>query len=196
MAGEKLPDIMGPDLDVVFVGTSAGKRSAEAGHYYSNGGNRFYRWLHETGFTPNLLEPTDDHLLPVFGIGLTDLSKTYAGMDGSEEQSGTFDCQGLIDRLTPLRPKVVAFTGKLGVEASFGPFIGHYGDVYFGPQDWAVGDSLVFVLPSTSSASPTTRPLKGVTGVERLPIDYWHELAAFFWTANAADAFFTSDSCR
>ncbi|WP_346960359.1 mismatch-specific DNA-glycosylase [uncultured Arthrobacter sp.] len=170
---------MRPDLDVVFVGTSAGKGSAEAGHYYSNGGNRFYRWLRETGFTPNLLKPTDDHLLPVFGIGLTDLSKTYAGMDGSEEQSSGFDCQGLIDCLKPLRPRVVAFTGKLGVEASFGPFIGHQGDVYFGPQDSAAGESLVFVLPSTSSASPTMRPPKGVNGVERLPVDYWHELAAF-----------------
>jgi TDG/mug DNA glycosylase family protein len=179
VAGEKLPDIIGPDLDVVFVGTSAGKRSAGAGHYYSNGGNRFYRWLHETGFTPNLLKPTDDHLLPVFGIGLTDLSKTDSGMDGSAEQNGSFDSQSLIDRLTPLRPKVVAFTGKLGVEASFGPFIGHYGDVYFGPQDWAMGESRVFVLPSTSSASPARRPLMGVDGVERLPIDYWHELAAF-----------------
>lgn len=179
MAGEKLPDIVGCDLDVVFVGTSAGKRSVEAGHYYSNGSNRFYRWLHETGFTPNLLKPTDDHRLPVFGIGLTDLSKTYAGMDGSEEQSGSFDCQGLIARLTPLRPKVVAFTGKLGVEASFGPFIGHYGEVYFGPQSWTVGESLVFVLPPSSSASPIARPLKGVDGVERLPVDYWHELAAF-----------------
>ncbi|MDJ0317640.1 mismatch-specific DNA-glycosylase [Arthrobacter antibioticus] len=179
MAGEKLPDIMGPDLGVVFVGASAGKRSAEAGHYYSNGGNRFYRWLHETGFTPNLLKPTDDHLLPVFGIGLTDLSKTYAGMDGSEEQSDSFDCKGLIDRLTTLRPKVVAFAGKLGVEASFGSFIGYFGDVHFGPQDWAVGESLVFVLPSTSSANPATRPLKGVNGLERPPVDYWHGLAAF-----------------
>lgn len=137
------------------------------------------RWLHETGFTPNLLKPTEDHLLPVFGIGLTDLSKTYAGMDGSEEQRGSFDCHGLIDRLTPLRPKVVAFTRKLGVEKTFGPSIGHFGDVHFGPQDWTVGESLVFVLPSTSSASPTARLLKDVNGVERLPIDYWIELAAF-----------------
>ena len=45
MAGETLPDILGPDLDVVFVGTYAGKKSAEAGHYYINGSNRFYRWL-------------------------------------------------------------------------------------------------------------------------------------------------------
>lgn len=127
----------------------------------------------------NLLKPADDHLLPVFGVGLTDLSKTYAGMDGSEEQSGSFDCQGLINRLAPLRPKIVAFAGKLSVEASFGPFIGYYGDVYFGPQDWMVGESLVFVLPSTSSRNPASRPLKGMDGIGRLPVDYWQELAAF-----------------
>lgn len=178
-ADHKLPDILGPDLDVVFVGTSAGKKSVERGHYYSNGGNRFYRWVHEAGFTPNQLEPKDDQLLPVFGIGLTDLSKTYAGMDGGEGQSGSFDCQGLIDRLVPHRPKVVAFTGKLGVESSFGPFVGRCGGVYFGPQDWTVGDSLAFVLPSTSSASPATRPLRGIDGADKLPIEYWHELAAF-----------------
>lgn len=177
--GEKLPDILGPGMDVVFVGTSAGTKSAQAGHYYSNRSNRFYRWLYETGLTPNLLEPTEDHTLPTFGIGLTDLSKTYAGMDGSAEQRDSFDCKGLIERLTHFGPKVVAFTGKIGVGKTFAPYIGYFGDVYFGLQSWTVGESLVFILPSTSAASPATRPLKGTNGVEMLPVDYWQELADF-----------------
>lgn len=180
MAAEHaLPDILGPDLDVVFVGTSAGKKSAKRGHYYSNGGNRFYRWLHETSFTPNKLSPADDRLLPAFGIGLTDLSKTHVGTDGGEAQLASFDCQGLVDRLAPHRPKIVAFTGKLGVKQAFGPFVGHHSDVYFGPQEWSVGDSLSFVLPSTSSVSPATRPLRDVNGVDRLPIEHWRDLAKF-----------------
>ena len=45
--GHRLPDLLLPDLRVVFVGTAAGKRSAELGHYYAGRGNRFWRTLHE-----------------------------------------------------------------------------------------------------------------------------------------------------
>jgi len=42
-----LPDVLAANLDVVFCGTAAGKRSAEVGMYYAGPGNRFWtdeRW--------------------------------------------------------------------------------------------------------------------------------------------------------
>ena len=44
-----LPDLLQPDLDVVFVGTAAGRRSADVGHYYVGAGNRFWSTLHHVG---------------------------------------------------------------------------------------------------------------------------------------------------
>jgi TDG/mug DNA glycosylase family protein len=38
----KLPNVLGPGLDVVFCGTAAGDRSAAFGCYYAGPGNKFY----------------------------------------------------------------------------------------------------------------------------------------------------------
>ena len=35
----RLPDVLRDNLDVVFVGTAAGRRSAELGVYYAHSGN-------------------------------------------------------------------------------------------------------------------------------------------------------------
>jgi G:T/U-mismatch repair DNA glycosylase len=43
--GEKvaiLPDVLQPDLKVVFCGTAAGTQSAQAGAYYAGRGNYFW----------------------------------------------------------------------------------------------------------------------------------------------------------
>ena len=50
---EQLPDQLCDGLKVVFVGTAAGRHSAETRAYYAHPGNRFWRTLHEVGLTPN-----------------------------------------------------------------------------------------------------------------------------------------------
>jgi TDG/mug DNA glycosylase family protein len=44
-----LSDILGPELIVVFVGTSKSRTSARAGHYYANPRNMFWNLLEATG---------------------------------------------------------------------------------------------------------------------------------------------------
>jgi TDG/mug DNA glycosylase family protein len=72
-----LPDILAPNLDVVFCGTAVGKASASRGHYYSGPGNKFWQLLHEAGFTATRLRPEDDVTLPALGLGITDLVKMW-----------------------------------------------------------------------------------------------------------------------
>jgi TDG/mug DNA glycosylase family protein len=72
---EKLPDLLGPHLAVVFVGTAARRRSAEIGAYYAGRGNRFWRTLHEVGITARQYEPHECRDLLALGIGFTDVSK-------------------------------------------------------------------------------------------------------------------------
>lgn len=76
-----LPDRLAPGLQVLFCGTAAGTASATRGHYYAGPGNRFWGLLAQTGLTPRLLRPDEDHLMPGFRTGLTDLAKGVAGMD-------------------------------------------------------------------------------------------------------------------
>jgi TDG/mug DNA glycosylase family protein len=108
---DKLPDLLRPDLDVVFAGTAASSRAAETGHYYTGPGNRFWRTLHEVGITPREFAPREDARLLDLGIGLTDVSKTGCGMDHQIARS-EFDLSGFEDKMRRLQPRAIAFTSK------------------------------------------------------------------------------------
>jgi hypothetical protein len=54
-------DVLAPGLEVVFCGINPGFHSdAEAAHF-ANRRNDFWRLLHAAGFTPQLVDPTDQH---------------------------------------------------------------------------------------------------------------------------------------
>ena len=70
-----LPDILAPDLDVVFCGTAVANASATRGHYFAGPRNAFWTLLYQSGFTPRLLTADEDSTLPTHGVGITDLVK-------------------------------------------------------------------------------------------------------------------------
>jgi len=107
----KLPDLLAPNLRVVFVGTAAGKRSAELGHYYAGRGNRFWLTLHEVGLTPRLYEPREFRDLLALGVGLTDISKLGAGMDHQIKRK-QYDVPLFEANMRKYRPRTSAFTSK------------------------------------------------------------------------------------
>jgi TDG/mug DNA glycosylase family protein len=143
-----LPDVLGAGLDLVFVGTAAGARSAADRAYYAHPGNRFWRTLHETGMTPRRFSPPEFGGLPALGIGLTDLCKTQSGSDHAITD---FDVAGLRRKLARFRPRAIAFTSKKG------------GALWFGRPTGAIATGLqpeqypdlpaIFVLPSPSGAA-------------------------------------------
>ena len=111
MGNSRLPDLLAPNLRIIFVGTAAGKRSAELGHYYAGRGNRFWRTLHEVGLTPRQFAPEEDSNLLALHIGLTDMSKLGAGMD-HQIASHEFDPAQFVANVRRYRPRAVAFTSK------------------------------------------------------------------------------------
>jgi TDG/mug DNA glycosylase family protein len=108
---EKLPDQLQSHLRLVFVGTAAGQRSADLGHYYAHSGNRFWRTLHEVGITPRRYEPHEFPALLKLGIGFTDVCKLGSGMD---HQALTFpvDIAAFREKMRRYRPETIAFTSK------------------------------------------------------------------------------------
>lgn len=143
-----LPDILAPDLSVVFVGTAVGECSAARGHYYAGPGNAFWRLLHEAALTPVRLAPQDDTVLPEFGLGLTDVVKDVIRGD---DRGATFDVTRLVTKIEHYRPDWVAFNGKKAAEevarAEGQSMPG------LGPLPWPVAGSRTFVLPSSSGAN-------------------------------------------
>lgn len=68
-----IPDLVGPDLRVLFCGINPGMRSGEVGLHFARAGNRFWKLLHAGGFTDHVLAPSEQAALPALGIGITNL---------------------------------------------------------------------------------------------------------------------------
>src|SRR5215469_1140545 len=85
-----IPDVLAPDLKVVFCGINAGRVSAAAAAHYANPRNDFWRLLNDAGFTARLYDPSEQFALLELGIGVTNAA--YRTTPGSGElRRGDFD---------------------------------------------------------------------------------------------------------
>jgi TDG/mug DNA glycosylase family protein len=157
-----LPDVLYPDLDIVFCGMAAGDKSALRKAYYAGPGNQFYPTLHTCGFTSRRLEPEEYTELTKFRIGLTDLAKLTHGRDHVLKQSD-FDIAGLREKILRYQPKIVCFNGKKA--AAIYLQVSGTGKITYGRQQQTIGQSKLFVAPSTSGAA------RGAWD-----INVWHDL--------------------
>lgn len=66
-----LKDIIAKDLTIVFCGINPGLKSAEEGYHFSGRSNRFWKVMHQAGFTPCQIEAENDRSILDFGYGLT-----------------------------------------------------------------------------------------------------------------------------
>ena len=146
-----LKDVLTENLDVVFCGTAKGKASALKGYYYAGPGNKFYSILYSSDFTPKRLSPTDCYSINEYGVGLTDLVHTEYGND-NEISKGSYEVGGFIKKMEQYKPKFIGFTSKAAASFALG-FKGDTSLVNYGLQDRVIGQSKVFVLPSTSGSA-------------------------------------------
>src|SRR6201996_7385095 len=71
-----IPDVLPPPgapLRVLFCGINPSLYSAATGWHFARPGNRFWPALHLSGFTPRQLAPAEQHLLPGYRLGITNL---------------------------------------------------------------------------------------------------------------------------
>lgn len=147
-APSAVPDVLAPDLDVIFVGINPGFHSHAKAAHFANPRNDFWRLLHAASFTPRLVDPADQFAVLEHGIGITNAA--YRTTRGSSDLRKA-DFAGSADRLErlarELEPRFLAFVGK---EAYRGPFGGR---PTHGLQERRLGKTRLFVLPSTSPAN-------------------------------------------
>jgi TDG/mug DNA glycosylase family protein len=148
IAALRLPDIIAPGLDLLFVGFNPSVISAVRGHFYARPGNQFWPLLALSGLTPRRYLPEEDRTLLALGIGITDLcpipTPGIADVPRAVAEAGR---ETLIMKIEQHAPRVVSFNGKATFERFFGrPPAG------WGQQEARIGDapSLVFVTPSSS----------------------------------------------
>ena len=144
--GRTIPDVLGPGLDVVFVGINPGLWSGAVGHHFARPGNRFWKALHGSGFTDRVLDPLEDASLLGYRLGLTNLvARSTAAADELGRDELREGARLLAERLEPLRPRTVAV---LGIGA-YRTGLGRPG-AKLGPQDERLGDARLWVLPNPS----------------------------------------------
>jgi double-stranded uracil-DNA glycosylase len=143
-----VPDALGPGMRVVFCGINPGLRSAAAGAPFANPRNDFWRLLHVAGFTPRQLLPEQSQQLLEYGVGLTNAARRTTRGSGDLRKA---DFEGARARLEEIAcafgPRAIGFVGKAAYTGVFGGRCDH------GLQELRLGDTALFVLPSTSPAN-------------------------------------------
>jgi TDG/mug DNA glycosylase family protein len=144
--GGMLPDVLAPDLDVLFCGINPGLYSEATGHHFARPGNRFWPALHLGGFTPRLFTPAEQDELPKHGVGITNLvvraSARAEELTADELRAGAVT---LAVVAAQYRPKVVAVVGITAYRTAFGRK-----RAAIGPQDERIADARLWVLPNPS----------------------------------------------
>src|SRR4051795_6636660 len=79
---KSIPDVIAPELRVLFCGINPGLYTAAVGHHFARPGNRFWPALYAGGFTDRLLSPFEERELLKSGYGITNVvSRTTATAD-------------------------------------------------------------------------------------------------------------------
>jgi TDG/mug DNA glycosylase family protein len=160
-----IPDVLGPDLRVLFCGINPGRVSAAAGAHFANPRNDFWRLLHAAGFTRRLLTPAQQFELLEDGIGVTNAASRTTPGSGDLRKADFAGAAGRLEELAvSLRPAWIGFVGKEAYRGAFGE------RPELGEQERRLGDTRLFVLPSTSPANAA------VSWAERLR--WFEELAS------------------
>jgi double-stranded uracil-DNA glycosylase len=133
-------------LHVLFCGINPSLISAERGHHFARPGNRFWKALHGSGFTPRLLSPDEDASVVEYGLGITNVvdrpTRGAAELSASEMRDGMRALAMLAERHEPRIVAVVGLTAwRVGFERP---------DAGLGLQPDTIGGRPAWVLPNPS----------------------------------------------
>lgn len=143
--GDVLP-AAGEPLAVLLCGINPGLYSGATGHHFARPGNRFWPALHRSGWTDRLLAPHEQHLLPSYGIGITNLvDRATARADELTEEELRAGGERLTALVRRVSPRYVAVAGVTAYRIAFGSR-----RTSIGPQPGTIGPARLWVLPNPS----------------------------------------------
>lgn len=153
-AGRSIPDLIAPDLDVLFCGINPGLYSAATGLHFARPGNRFWAALHDSGFTPARVQPWERTVLLSLGIGITNLvARSTATADELTKDELERGRVALERKVSRYRPRKVAMVGIGAYRTAFGRRRAE-----LGRQPETIGDAMLWVLPNTSGLNANHQP--------------------------------------
>lgn len=150
--GRGVPDLVRPDVRLLFVGINPGLWTAAVQAHFARPGNRFYKALHAAGILGEELdvrEGFDDRSRSALldrAIGITNLvdrATTRADELGAEELRA--GARTLAEKVEGWRPRVIAVVGITAYRAAF-----EHRDATVGRQDEQLAGAELWALPNPS----------------------------------------------
>jgi TDG/mug DNA glycosylase family protein len=140
------PDIIAPDLKVLFCGINPGLYSAATGHNFARPGNRFWKVLQRAEFTPRRFHPSEERELLTLGYGITNFCRrtTATAAELSKEEMVAGGKQ-LVKRVEKYKPQFLAILGITAYRTAY-----KKPKARLGLQDEKIDDTKIWILPSPS----------------------------------------------
>src|SRR5437016_4460597 len=145
-AGKTLPDVIAPNLRVLFCGINPGLHTAAVGHHFARPGNRFWPALYKSGFTDRLVSPFEERELLKSGIGISNVVP-HATASAADLTRDDFIKGGrmLAAKVRRYKPRIVAILGVGAYRQAFAK-----PKAIIGEQDERIHTARVWVLPNPS----------------------------------------------
>ncbi|HEX7739767.1 MAG TPA: mismatch-specific DNA-glycosylase [Marmoricola sp.] len=122
----EVPDLVGPGLQLLFVGINPGLWTAATRTHFAHPVNRFYPALYAGGITPTPIDPAagmtdaDRTLMIERGIGITNLvRRATARADELSREELRSGADALVAFVAQYRPRVVAIAGITAYRTAF-----------------------------------------------------------------------------
>jgi len=145
-AGKTLPDVIAPNLDVLFCGINPGLYTAAVQQHFGRPGNRFWPTLHRAGFTPRLFHPSEQRDLLELGYGITNVvARATAAADELTREELIEGARILTRKVKRLAPRTLAIVGIGAYRAAF-----ERPKAKLGLQEEKIGETRIWVLPNPS----------------------------------------------
>lgn len=152
-----LPDYLEHHLHIISIGLNPSPVSVEAGYYFANPRNRFWKAVNASRLVDEKLQPGEEAMQVLFSkyrIGFTDLVKRPTRM-GSELRAADYreGAAVLKGKLMNYQPAIAWFHG-IGTYKNYLKYAEKKEiAVQPGPQKYGIGKSRVFVTPNPSPAN-------------------------------------------
>ena len=145
-AGKTVPDVIAPNLRVLFCGINPGLYTAAVGHHFARPGNRFWPALFRSGFTDRLLSPFAERELLKRGIGISNVVP-HATASAAELTKDDFLAGGraLAAKAKKYRPRIIAILGLGAYRQAFDE-----PKATIGEQSKRIHSARIWVLPNPS----------------------------------------------
>jgi len=154
---KSLPDYLEHKLRIVSVGLNPSPISVNAGYYFANPRNRFWKALINSKLLQEDIEPGKaamQELFKKYRIGFTDLVKRSTRM-GNELHAADYRKWSpvLKEKLIKFQPNIAWFHGKGTYQNYLKYAEGKKINFRWGAQSYRIGKTRVFVTPNPSPAN-------------------------------------------